>query len=311
MFENGVISVNGTAFDAAEARIPVMDRSVLYADSVYETIAAFGTKLLCLDQHLRRLRWSATELGMDIPWGDTELKFELEALCAEVPAPKKTVRLMVSRGTGGTLVPGVELKANKMVMVSPSRIEAEKVYSDGVALKRRARAFTRRGPVPKCPGFYPDSIVALQAAQREGFDDALWNNAENEIQEATTANIFFIGRDGDQVEISTPAVSSGLLPGTTRRKILELLANAKIAAHEKVIYTEEIPRFDEAFLCSSIRGLVPIARIDNHKFHSTRKDATFRHIERLFHAWVTAELGLKLDWNTGRKPMPKNQEITQ
>jgi len=311
MFENGVIAVNGTATEAEAARIPAMDRSVLYADCIFETIVAFGTKLLCLDQHLRRLRWSAAELGMDIPWGDAELKFEMEALCAEVPAPKKTVRLMISRGTGGMLLPSDELKVSRMVMVSPARVESEKLYAEGVTLKRRVRTYTRRGPIPKSPGFYPDSIVALQAARREGFDDALWSNADNEIQEATTANIFFIGRDGDRVEISTPAESSGLLPGTTRRKVLDLLASAKIAAHEKIIFSEEIPRFDEAFICSSIRGLVPVARIDGHRFHTARKDATFRHIERLFYTWVTSELGLKLDWNTGRKSTPKNSDLTQ
>ena len=311
MFENGVISVNGRVTEAEDAKIPVMDRSVLFADSIYETIVAFGTKLLYLDEHLRRLRWSAAQLGMTIPWGDAELKFELEALCAEVPSPKKTVRLMVSRGIGGTLVPGMELKASRMVMVSPSRVESEKTYLDGIALKRRSRGYTRRGAVPKTPGLYPDSIVALQAAKIEGFEDVLWTNADNEIQEATTANIFFIGREGDSVEISTPAEAAGLLPGTTRKKILELLANAKIAAHEKIIYTEEIPRFDEAFLCSSIRGLVPISRIDGHKLHTSRKDSTFKHIERLFQAFVTAEVGMKLDWNTGRKPMPKNSDLTQ
>jgi len=311
MFENGVIAINGVAWEAGAAKIPAMDRSVLYADSIYETIAAFGTRLICLDGHLRRLRWSATELGFEIPWGDTELKFEMEALCAEVPAPKKNVRLMITRGVGGTLMPDRDLKPNKMVMVSPARVEPESTYFEGLGLKRRARTFTRRGAVPKCPGFYPDSILALQAARKEGFDDALWSNADSEIQEATTSNIFFIGRDGDKVEICTPAETSGILPGTMRKKILELLTTAKIAAHEKIIYVEEIPRFDEAFLCSSVQSLVPVMRIDNHRLHSARIDATFRHVERLFLAWVNAELGLKLDWNTGRKPVLRGSEQTQ
>ena len=136
---------------------------------------------------------------------------------------------------------------------------------------------------------------------RSGFDDVIWCNSESEITESTTANLFFIGRHGDLVEISTPSLRSGILKGITRETILTLLNSAKIPARELIVYKDELPRFDEAFCCSTVKGLIPITKIDKHQLHTLRANSTFRHINRLFQTWVASEIGHYVDWNTGDK----------
>ena len=83
------------------------------------------------------------------------------------------------------------------------------------------------------------------------------------------------------------------IPGVVRR----LLTEAKIPVTEQVIYADELARFDEAFLCSTVRGLVPLNRIDQHRMSTPRASSVFRHIERLFLTWVESQLGFRVDWN--------------
>jgi branched-subunit amino acid aminotransferase/4-amino-4-deoxychorismate lyase len=129
----------------------------------------------------------------------------------------------------------------------------------------------------------------LNQAKKGGFDDVLWVNGDGEVAEATWANIFLIGRTGDLVEIATPALASGLLAGIVRRRIAELLNTAKIPVTERVVTIDELPRFDEAFVTSSIRGLVPVLQIDRHRLQTLRPNAVFHHIARLYQTWLSTQ----------------------
>jgi len=145
----------------------------------------------------------------------------------------------------------------------------------------------------------------MKQARENGYDDVLWYNSSEEITEASTANIFVIGREGDLVEIATPSTHCGILEGITRATIITLLTNAQIKVTERVIDRDELARFDEAFICSTIRGLIPVKKIDNHTLHTKRKNSVFNHIERLYLTWVESQLGYRIDWNTGKHLIPK------
>lgn len=294
------ISVNGKITSPEEAMIPALDRGFLFGDNVFETFVAFHGKILDLDRHLARLRKSAAELMMEVPFSDEELIFELQSLAEKVGAAKTSLRLVITRGEGLGLKFDQKLKPNKIIYCTEApKLEAS-IYSDGISLKRMASPFIDRGPAAKT-GNYLRAIVALLRAERAGMQDILWTNSEKEITEASTANIFFIGREGDNVFVKTPPAHSGILLGITRETIMQLLNNAKIPVSEEVIFADELPRFDEAFVCSTVRGLVPVNQIDNHKLPTMRKNSIFQHIDRLYLSWVESQLGFRVDWNSGEK----------
>jgi branched-subunit amino acid aminotransferase/4-amino-4-deoxychorismate lyase len=184
--------------------------------------------------------------------------------------------------------------------VFPAHEERAAVFAEGVALKKKKLPYKLEGETPKTTN-YTRSILALREADSQGFYDVLWSNLDDEITEATTANIFFIGRHGSTYEISTPALQCGLLPGITRETILRLMRDAGVDVSEAVIYGNELPRYDEAFLCSTVRGLVPVERIDNQHFHTTRPNSIFHMIEAAYMKWVQLQLGFKVNWNTGER----------
>jgi branched-subunit amino acid aminotransferase/4-amino-4-deoxychorismate lyase len=251
-------------------------------------------------EHLKRLRKSSEINMIDVPWKDEELIFEIEHLLSQVPDKKKYIRLLITSGDGLGLVGPVDAKPNKIIYCMPAKIEKQDVYSNGLKLDVKKLPFTERGRHAKS-GNYLRSINALKDAQSQGWDDILWLNSEDEFTEASTANIFLIGREGDLVEIATPPSHSGLLLGITRQSIIKLLTMSQIKVTERIIHKEELARFDEAFICSTVRGLVPIRQIGKHKMFTCRSNATFHHINRLYMAWVQQQVGYALDWRTGIK----------
>jgi len=295
---DGMISVNGKISLPQDAVIPVLDRGFLFGDNIFEVFVAFGNEVLDLVPHLDRLRRSAAKHDIPIPWSNQELEFEIRSLIETHEAPKKYIRLVITRGYGIGLYTPEDSIPNKVIYCLPAKQESSEILENGLKLKRKIANFTERGASAKT-GNYIRSITALKEVKAEGYDDVLWTNGDHEITEATTANVFLIGREGDLVEIATPPAQSGLLLGITRSRIINLLESAKIKVTERIISADELARFDEGFLCSTVRGLVPIQAIDKHRLHTTRKNAVFNHIRSLYMTWVQTQLGHRVDWNTG------------
>ena len=152
-----------------------------------------------------------------------------------------------------------------------------------------------RGKHPETPS-YALSSAAIVDATRNGFEDILWINPDHEFTESSIANIFFIARDGDEVEILTPAEHSGLLTGITRENLLALLPKEGIETRKEVIYADQLPRFDEAFVTSTVRGLVPVSLIGKHQLHSANPKSIFQSIHELYLRDVARKLGRRVNW---------------
>ena len=296
----GIIAVNGEYFDPQKASIGAMDRGFLFGDNVFEVFVGFKEKVLDIPAHLSRLRFSAEMLNLSIPWSDEELTFELKSIAEHLGFEKLYLRLVITRGLGMGLEVSENCRPQKIIYGFQANQVPNEQYNHGVSLKLYDLPYTERAPMPKT-GNYLRSILAIQKSKKEGYQDVLWSNSSGEVTEASSANIFFIGRIGDSVEICTPSIQCGILEGITRNRIIRLLTEAKIPVEEKMIFKEELPRFDEAFLSSTVKGLIPIAKIEKQSLYTTRKTSVFKNINRLYQSWVASEIGYHANWNTGKK----------
>ncbi|MGE0174081.1 MAG: aminotransferase class IV [Oligoflexales bacterium] len=294
----GFASVNGNITSLAEASVPLLDRGFLFSDNVFEVFVAVQGFVLDCKKHLTRLRRSAETIGIPIPWSDEQLAFEIQALVDQVQNPKTYIRLVVTRGVGAYLKIPKDIQPQRYVICLPAAQESPSVYKDGVRLKTFLGQKGVSDVTPKTGNYLP-AILAMNQAQKESYDDVLWTNAHREITEAGTANIFFVGRHGDLVEIATPPLASGILEGITRSTIIELLERSKIPVTQRVIDLAELARFDEAFLSSTVKGLVPVQVIDQKKFFTLRPQSVFNKIQSLYLTWVQTQVGGRVDWNSG------------
>jgi branched-chain amino acid aminotransferase len=107
-------------------------------------------------------------------------------------------------------------------------------------------------------GNYLGSVIAMaEARKRHAYEAILCDNI-GRITEGSSSNFFIVsGR-----RVTTPPLSVGLLEGITRKKVMELLRADKIGLAEQPLWPIDLQRADEAFLTSSVRGVLPITRVD-------------------------------------------------
>jgi branched-subunit amino acid aminotransferase/4-amino-4-deoxychorismate lyase len=74
----------------------------------------------------------------------------------------------------------------------------------------------------------------------------------------------------------TPPTSCAALPGITRAAVLELAASLDVRPEERAFGLEQFLAADEAFLTSSLRGIVPLQAIDGRAIGSGTYELTTR-----------------------------------
>jgi para-aminobenzoate synthetase/4-amino-4-deoxychorismate lyase len=88
-------------------------------------------------------------------------------------------------------------------------------------------------------------------AQEEGLFDIIFQNELNEITEGCISNLVLY-KDG---QYFTPEVSSALLAGTMRRK---LLTDNKPIVKERLLSLDDLQKAEAIFCCNSVRGVVQV-----------------------------------------------------
>jgi branched-subunit amino acid aminotransferase/4-amino-4-deoxychorismate lyase len=101
-------------------------------------------------------------------------------------------------------------------------------------------------------------MAAVADAESRGAGDALFVAEDGTVLEATTANIWW--RDGRT--LTTPALSTGVLPGVTRSAITDLAQAEGFEVREGSFPLDALLGAEEAFTSSAIREIVPVVSVD-------------------------------------------------
>ena len=262
------IWIDGRLAPADVPHLSAFDRGFQLGDGVFETLRARAGRPTEIDAHLARLRSSAEGLGIPLPRsiekdvaaGITRL---LEAEDLAGPTGDAAIRVTVSRGAffGRGLLPPADAEPKPTVVVQawpvtpppPGHVER------GLRL---VTSEVRRDPSSPLGSLKTtsraDHVYARLEAKRAGADDALFLTVNGHLSEATTANIFLIRG----TSLATPALACGILAGTTRDWILGWAAHVGLDAAEALLLPGDLASADEAFLSSSVAGVLPIASFD-------------------------------------------------
>jgi branched-subunit amino acid aminotransferase/4-amino-4-deoxychorismate lyase len=108
-----------------------------------------------------------------------------------------------------------------------------------------------------------DYVYARLEARRAGADDALFLTLDGHLSEATTSNIFLVRQTADgALELATPSLDCAILPGTTRSWLLSWGARHDLKPVEGLLLPADLVASDEAFLSSSVAGILPVTRFE-------------------------------------------------
>ena len=93
----------------------------------------------------------------------------------------------------------------------------------------------------KFAGNYAASLLAQQQAAEKGCDQVVWLDACERmyIEEMGGMNLMFVEGSGDSAKIITPELTGSLLPGITRKSLLQVAEDLGYATEERKITVDE------------------------------------------------------------------------
>jgi len=265
--------VDGRLLPADVPHLSVYDRGFQLGDGVFETLRVRGGRPTELAEHIARLRHSAA--GLDIPLPDgigSRLAAGISELLAadglDGPAGDASVRITVSRGAfrgRGLLPPDEVVAATIAIQAWPVLPAPEEHLEHGLHLVSSAVRRDPSNPIATLKTTSrADYVYARLEARRRGADDALFLTTDGHLSEGTTANIFLVrGAPADGIaELATPSLECAILPGTTRSWLLGWGARVGLRPFEGRLTQADLAAADEAFLSSSVAGVLPVTRFD-------------------------------------------------
>ena len=261
----GSIWFDGEIIDWQDANVHLLTHTLHYGLGVFEGVRAYstpkGSSIFRLEDHTDRLFKSAEIVSMKIPFSKTQLNDAHKKIIKLNNLTEAYIRPMCFYGSEGMGLRADNLEVHCMVAAWewPSYMEPE-AREKGIKVKLSSHTRQVRNPVSsaKVNGNYVHSIVALNEALSQGFDEALMLDAEGNVAEGSGEN-FFIVKDNVLI---TPDLDASL-DGITRRTILELAKELNINFEIKKLKVEDVLEADEAFFSGTAAEVVPINSLDN------------------------------------------------
>ncbi|MFW5711227.1 MAG: aminotransferase class IV [bacterium] len=128
----------------------------------------------------------------------------------------------------------------------------------------KIRAFKGGTGWIKCDANYVVPILAKKAAEEQGYMEAIFLDAEQRtyLEEGSSCNIFVLLKNGTLV---TPELGDTILPGITRKSILQLAQDMGVKTEERKISLDEaLQEGQECFVSGTAAGLSYIESITNN-----------------------------------------------
>ncbi len=288
------VYLNNGLVPRAQAVVSVFDHGFLYGDGVYETMRVYDDVIFMVDEHLARLRRSASMIGLMVPMDNDRIKNSIYDTLGANSLRNAYVRLTLSRGYGPLgLDPDLCGEATFVIMTEQMREYPKEFYEKGI---RIIVAKTRRNPIdavnPQIKSLnFLNNILAKIEAKSEDAYEAVMLNVQGHVAEGTVSNLFFCSDDF----LCTPSVDCGILDGITRRLVLDIASRQGLRVSEGRFTTDDIYRSSEVFITNTTMEVMPVCRVD-------RTEYGVGNVSRLLRKAYKEEVATYVKNTTGRGP---------
>lgn len=296
---DGLIWFDGEMVPWREAQVHVLTHTLHYGLGVFEGVRAYeaeqGTAIFRLQAHTDRLFDSAKILGMNMVFDKQTLLDAQKAVVRENNLKSAYLRPMCFYGSEGMGIRADNLKVHTIVAAWEwGSYLGEDGMTKGIRIK--TSSLTRHHVnismcKAKANGHYINSILALQEAMQDGYDEALLLDVEGFVAEGSGENIFII-KNG---VIYTPELTSALA-GITRETINFLAEDLGYQVKEKRITRDEIYVCDEAFFTGTAAEVTPIRELDNRTIGNGSRGSITEKIQSRYFDLVHGRLDKYQDW---------------
>ncbi|WP_172373637.1 aminodeoxychorismate lyase [Sporosarcina jiandibaonis] len=248
--------MNGEFVQAEDLKISPFDHGFLYGVGFFETFRTYNGNLFLFQAHMDRLKTSLSEYQISMPYENENIIAAVEKLNDAAGGSDGYFRLNVSAGVHD-------------IGLAPSSYTAPTVILFRKELPETAAGTEKKGVWLDTIRNNPESAIRHKShnflnnvrgrlelpSLRE--HEGLFLNKDGFVAEGVTSNVFWI-KDG---ELFTPAIETGILPGTTRAFVMEIAEKDGISVNEGFYTLKDVEAADELFVTNSIQEIVPLASI--------------------------------------------------
>ncbi len=268
--DNTLVFLNGEWLAAKDANTSLYGQTLHYGNGVFEGIRAYkndlGFNIFKAHEHYERLHYSAQLMHIDLPYTVEELVSISYELLDKNNLTDAYIRPLVYLGANMALEPVNEVN----LFICAWKWEK---YLGNKAVRAKISSYQRIHPASqhveaKVVGHYTNSILATTEAKKNGYDEAILLDHSGYVSEGSGANIF-IEKNG---ELFTPS-RGNILPGITRRTVIDLAKELGIKLTEKPISKSQLLDADTAFFTGTAAEIAPIAGVDKVTFPMKWEDS--------------------------------------
>jgi branched-chain amino acid aminotransferase len=313
--------LNGAYLPLAEAALPLTDLSILRGYAVFDYLRTYRKgQPFRLDDHVRRLRSSADQIGLTIKESNETIADIVETVLAKNKKQEDkndedverevgeqgdddddssnddkewAIRIIATGGVSDHHFLPTPGRNTLAVMVEPIDDNYRRAQITGVKVIT-IQCGSRTLPTVKSIN-YITSIVATQRAAQTGAVEALYVDDDGYVSEGTRSNIFFILGGGNEI---VTAPDPALLQGVTRKVVIELIeqdSNHLTLTIRAITLDEVLTRATEAFLTSSTKEIVPVVAIDGHRIGNGERGPVTERCQRHFRDYARGSRWLAED----------------
>lgn len=278
---NRIIYLNGRFTRVTDAVISPEDRGFNFADGVYEVVKYYRGKPFRMEDHLERLKFSLGEVGINYSPVD-----ELAAVFAELlqlnglENSDAGIYLQISRGAAprvhhfpAGLTPTVYATAFPFPSFSLS-------LETGIPVVTAKDIRWLRCDI-KSVSLLPNTMLYNRAVEIGAGECILIRDGL--VTEATHSSVFGIRNN----TVFTHPLSHLILPGITRKVVLEICKAQGISVGEKAFSEEELLDMDEVFLAGTGSEVMPVVSINDVPVSGGIPGRITRRLQALFFEAVT------------------------
>ena len=278
-----IVFLNGSFLPIEEAKVPFMDRGFMFGDGVYEGIGMLDGRLIDNDAHLERLERSLAEIRIPNPYTRAEWTSFQEELARRNGMTEGFIYFQVTRGVAERdfFFPE-DAKPTVAMFTQAKAIASAPAAQTGIAVVTVPDLRWQRRDIKSLNLLA--QVLAKQAAKEAGAQEA-WLVEDGFVTEGGSSSAFIVTKKGS---IVVRPLSNAILPGITRKSLLQLSKEAGIVLEERRFTVEEAYDAAEAFLTSASNFVLPIVSIDGRPVADGKPGPITKKLRELYLAMASA-----------------------
>jgi branched-chain amino acid aminotransferase len=244
--------VNREWVDTNHASIPLNEAGFLRGDGIFESILIHQGTVFRVDDHLQRLFEGIQRIRIRSRETQSEIKGLVKQYVQRNELETAVLRIIITRGIYDAMPWNFEGPNSLYITHSPApRVPDEPAKI--VFFPEENYPLIRKHPAVKSLNYLGNMLAKMDANDQDAFEPVLYNT-DGYITEGGIRNVFFV-KDG---VVITPPLHLGILPGTMRESVLEVVKDSGFEIEESLIPVEEVETMDEAFLTSTTMRILPV-----------------------------------------------------